>query len=84
MYKCFHPLTHRKFVYQDMTFFESIPFFSSSKTYLQGEALGEELSSSTISLPVLFTLFHFDNNGVSRKETELKVYTRRKKQGDSD
>lgn len=34
-YKCFYPLTCRKFVYQDVIFFESNPFFSSGKTSLQ-------------------------------------------------
>lgn len=72
-YKCFHPLTHRKFVSQDMTFFEFIIFFSLGKTSLQGESSGNELSSSTIPLPIPVLSFHFDSNGVSRKgETKLK------------
>lgn len=33
-YKCFHPLTRRKFVSRDVTFFKSTPFFSLGKTPL--------------------------------------------------
>lgn len=64
-YKCFHPLTRKKFVSRDVTFFQSIPFFSSDKTSLQGESLGEELSSSS-TIPLLLPVpsFHFDNTSV--------------------
>lgn len=46
-YKCYYPPTHRKFVSKDVTFFESIHFFSSGWTSLQGEHFdgSEELSS---------------------------------------
>lgn len=33
-YKYFHPLTRRRFVSRDMTFFESLSFFFSGKTPL--------------------------------------------------
>lgn len=38
-YKCFHPPTRRFFVSRDVTFFESVPFFASRGTSLQGEKL---------------------------------------------
>lgn len=61
-YKCFHPITRRKFVPRDVTFFEFIPFFSLGKTSFQGENLGEELFSS-ILLPVIGPSYHFESGG---------------------
>lgn len=83
-YKCYHPPTRRKFVSKDVTFFESLPFFSLSRTFLQGENLiGEELS--LVPLPVPVPIFHFDGDGGkgendgNRQSKEVIHYSRRKK-----
>lgn len=65
----------------DISFFESVPFFSLSKTSLQEESLSSEEKSqclsSMLSLPTPISPFFFDippsNNG-----KDLLVYTRKK------
>lgn len=72
--KCFHPLTRKKFISQDVTFYESIPFFSSGKTSLQRENSSEEFSS-IIPLFVLVPSFHFDSYGIVERGRLNLTYT---------
>lgn len=68
-YKCYHPPSRQKFVSQDVTFFESHPFFSLQKTF-QGELPeGEELSSS-IPLPIPVPLYCYDTHDGEKKGNE--------------
>lgn len=71
-YECYHPVSRRKFVCWDVTL--NFILFSLAKTSFQGENFGENLS-----VPFLLHVpYYFDD--VSRKgESELQVYTRRKK-----
>lgn len=65
----------------DVTFFESLPFFTPSSASLQGESSNKERASCLPSLPPLPSPVHpfvFDSNLLS-KDKELQVYTRRKK-----
>lgn len=81
-YKCYHPNTGKNFVSMDVTFFELVPFFSSSSPSLQGEPKGEERESSSLSLPnnLSFSVsIHpspFDNQLGRGKE--LLVYKKKK------
>lgn len=52
----FHLAMGKKFVSMDVTFFEFVPFFSSSSNSLQGEHKGEESMSSSSCLPNLLPL----------------------------
>lgn len=73
-YNYYHPPTRRKFVSRDVTFFESIPFFSSGKTSLQEEQfMSKELSPSVpLPVPVPIPIYHFDGSGDGGKgEKEL-------------
>lgn len=73
-YKCYHPPFRKRFVYRDVIFFVSIPFFFPLGTSLHEETFGED-SSVLLSISVPF--YYFDD--ISRNKSELKVYIRRKK-----
>lgn len=61
-------------------FFESVPFFSSSKAYLQGEQNTEENASCLSSfLPHSIHPLIFDNSSSHESRKDLLVYMRRQK-----
>lgn len=73
---------------RDVTFFESVSFFASRGTSLQGEQTSGNKETSgdeelPLHVPIHVPSYHFDEQrGVRNKgESELKVYTRRKKHG---
>ena len=90
-YRCYNPTTRRRYVSMDVTFFESVPFFSAARDSLQGETpLSIENPSFTqtecpLPLPV-FTQGEFmpmsatTSTNDLQQGKELIVYTRRAKQ----
>lgn len=75
-YKCFHPFTRTKIVAKDITFQESVPFFSSKQSMVQGECV---TSVDVDPLPVLAFLFYPLQRIVLNRErtrTSHSMYTR--------
>lgn len=57
------PIDSRHFVFKDVTFFDTVPFFSTQMAPLQGKHVGEEGSS----LPLPIHSFSFDHGIKSNK-----------------
>lgn len=81
-YKCYHPFTHRKFVFINVTFHETIMFFYVGKSTLKGESCVNDVETST---PMLVPTFFYDpgshtevvDNQGEQGEKHLQVYEQR-------
>lgn len=56
-YKCYHPSSRKHFVFLDMTFHETVFFFSPSQPHLQGEKQWASKDKVAIPLPTPPYLF---------------------------